>query len=396
MSITVTRIRGSTALAAGALLLTSGMTMADIVQADDVIITRSLCVGFDCANGEAFGSDTIRLKENNLRIKAMDTSVGAFPSVDWQLTFNDSTNGGANKFSVDEIDSGRTPFTILSGARSNSIFVNGSGKVGFGTATPVVDLHARTGNTPTLRLEQDTSSGFAAQTWDVAGNETSFFIRDVSNGSTLPFRIAPGAASSSIHIAGNENVGMSAGTNPEASLHVKRSNGPANLLIEANGGGNDASFALETAGAVAGTWEFRAQADSGRLNIGVVGGNTPIKVDEGADNNLLKIGDNANSDAVIVTGQIIVNGTPLNVPDYVFEPDYKLLPLAEVEAFIEANGHLPGVPSANKINSELRFNVVDMQLKLLEKVEELTLYTLEQQALISELKAEVETLKSAN
>ena len=84
------------------------------------------------------------------------------------------------------------------------------------------------------------------------------------------------------------------------------------------------------------------------------------------------------------------------MPDYVFEPDYKLLPLAEVEAFIEANGHLPGVPSANKINSELRFNVVDMQLKLLEKVEELTLYTLEQQALISELKAEVETLKSAN
>lgn len=396
MSITVSRIRGSTALAAGALLLTSGMAMADVVHADDVIITRSLCVGFDCANGEAFGSDTIRLKENNLRIKAMDTSVGTFPSVDWQLTFNDSTSGGANKFSIDEIDNGRTPFTILSGARSNSIFVNSSGKVGFGTATPVTDLHARNSNTPTLRLEQDTSSGFAAQTWDVAGNETSFFIRDATNGSTLPFRIAPGAASSSIHIAGNENVGMSAGTNPEASLHVKRSNGPANLLIEANGGGNDASFALETAGAVTGTWEFRAQADSGRLNIGVVGGNTPIKVDEGADNNLLKIGDNANSDAVIVTGQIIVNGTPLNVPDYVFEPDYKLLPLAEVEAFIEANGHLPGVPSAHKINSELRFNVVDMQLKLLEKVEELTLYTLEQQALISELKAEVETLKSAN
>ena len=99
---------------------------------------------------------------------------------------------------------------------------------------------------------------------------------------------------------------------------------------------------------------------------------------------------------MIVTGQLIVNGTPLNVPDYVFEDSYNLLPLAEVEAFIEANGHLPGVPSANTINTELRFNVVDMQLKLLEKVEELTLYTLEQQSTIAALQAEVETLKSGD
>ena len=68
-----------------------------------------------------------------------------------------------------------------------------AGRIGFGTATPVLDLHVVSGNTPALRLEQDGSSGFTAQTWDVAGNEAVFFIRDVTSGSRLPFKIQPGA-----------------------------------------------------------------------------------------------------------------------------------------------------------------------------------------------------------
>ncbi len=87
--------------------------------------------------------------------------------------------------------------------------------VGFGTSNPVVDLHSVTGDTPpTLRLEQDGSSGFTAQTWDVAGNEAGFFIRDATNGSTLPFRILPGASSQSLVIDGDNNVGIGAGTSP--------------------------------------------------------------------------------------------------------------------------------------------------------------------------------------
>ena len=63
---------------------------------DDLIVDGSACIGFDCVNGESFGFDTIRLKENNLRIKFDDTSVAAsFPRTDWQLTANASANGGA-------------------------------------------------------------------------------------------------------------------------------------------------------------------------------------------------------------------------------------------------------------------------------------------------------------
>ena len=57
-----------------------GISAQDVVTADDVIVQGSLCVGFDCVNNENFGFDTIRLKENNLRIKFEDTSVGSFPS----------------------------------------------------------------------------------------------------------------------------------------------------------------------------------------------------------------------------------------------------------------------------------------------------------------------------
>jgi hypothetical protein len=200
----------------------------DQVILDDLIVDGSLCVGMDCVNGESFGFDTIRLKENNLRIRFVDTSsTSSFPTNDWQITANDSANGGANKFSIDDIDGGRTPFTIEAGAPSNSLYVDDGGRVGFGTSTPVVDLHLKTGNTPTLRLEQDGSSGFTPQTWDVASNEANFFIRDATNGSTLPFRIQPGAPSSALSIMADGKVGI--GTwEPTQKLHIK----DGNLLVQ--------------------------------------------------------------------------------------------------------------------------------------------------------------------
>ena len=205
------------------------------VIAQDLIVQGSLCVGFDCVNGESFGFDTLRLKENNTRIKFDDTSTsGSFPNNDWQLTANDSNNGGLNRFSIENTTVGRVPFTIEGPAPSNSLYVDDGGRVGFGTSTPVVQNHIVDGNTPTVRLEQDGSSGFTAQTWDIAGNEANFFIRDVTNGSSLPFRIRPGAPESSIDIAANGNVGMGT-TSPGASLHVQRDS-DAKIRIENTSG----------------------------------------------------------------------------------------------------------------------------------------------------------------
>jgi hypothetical protein len=78
--------------------------------------------------------------------------------------------------------------------------------------------------------------------------------------------------------------------------------------------------------------------------------------------------------------------------DKVFEKDYSLMPLSEVKAFVDKNKHLPNVPSANEV-VENGIVINEMVSKLLEKVEELTLYTIQQQAEIDKLKAQVSSKK---
>jgi hypothetical protein len=206
----------------------------DIVDADDVIIQGSLCVGLDCVNNESFGFDTIRLKENNTRIKFDDTSTGTgFPNHDWQLTANDSASGGANKFSIEDITAATVPVTVTGSAPTNSIFVDSTGRVGFRTSTPVLDLHVNTSNTPAMRLEQNNSGGFTAQTWDVAGNEANFFVRDVTGGSRLPFRIRPGAPTSSIDISADGDTGIGTAS-PAQKLHIFQSIDANSIVLSEN------------------------------------------------------------------------------------------------------------------------------------------------------------------
>ena len=213
----------------------------DQVIPDDLIVQGSGCFGFDCVNNESFGFDTIKMKENNLRIKAEDTSVGSFPTIDWQLTFNDSASGGASKFSVEDITGAKVPLTITAGAATNSLFVDSTGRIGFRTSTPVLDLHVATSNTPALRLEQNNAGGFTAQTWDIAGNEANFFVRDVTSGSRLPFRIRPGAPTSSIDIAADGDVGIGTAS-PAKRLHVVDTAAPSIGATQASIQGGDAGF----------------------------------------------------------------------------------------------------------------------------------------------------------
>jgi hypothetical protein len=254
------------------------------VISGDLTVYNALCVGFDCLSAETYGADSIRLKENTNRIHFDDTSTSAgFPNRDWRILANDQNSGGANKFSIEDSTGGLTPFTLTAGAATNSIFVDSSGRVGFRTATPVLDLHVRTGNTPALRLEQDASSGFTAQTWDIAGNEANFFVRDVTGGSLLPFRIFPGAASSSLIIAADEAIGIGT-TSPSAPVHIVRNGSTVNaaFLLENTGGGNPRS------------WFFQNQSANGAVVVtpNITGGAAPLKAFPGAPENSIVIGQN--------------------------------------------------------------------------------------------------------
>ncbi|MCP4219403.1 MAG: hypothetical protein GY765_32510 [bacterium] len=307
-----------------------GTATDDHVILDDLIVDGSACIGFDCVNGESFGFDTIRLKENNLRIKFDDTSVAAsFPRNDWQLTANDSANGGASKFSIDDISGGRTPFTVEANARSHSLYVDDGGRIGIRTSTPSTEIHVIDGDTPTLRLQQDGSNGFAPQTWDVAGNETNFFIRDVTNGSTLPFRIRPGAPTSSIDIAVNGDIGFG-GTTSAAKMFLDYSeervgintHEPTTVLHVKTESVNVGLFETSEASC----WFFLENSDSGDYNsvaIGATGDHLQLRAGDAErvrilDTGFVGIGDlapsypldmgNANG-AHVTTGGAWTNGS---------------------------------------------------------------------------------------
>lgn len=70
--------------------------------------------------------------------------------------------------------------------------------------------------------------------------------------------------------------------------------------------------------------------------------------------------------------------TSIDLADYVFAPDYTLRSLAEVEQYVQQHQHLPGVPSAQKVKEE-GLEIAEFQNKLLEKIEELTLYAIDQE-----------------
>jgi len=362
--------------AAGALSLAGTMASADQQILDDLIVDGSACVGFDCVNGESFGFDTIRMKENNVRLHFNDTSNSAsFPSNDWRIVANDSSNGGGNYLAIEDSTAGRQTFRVEAGARTNALFVKGS-NVGFGTNSPVVSLHAVSGNTPTLRLEQDGSSGFTAQTWDLAGNEANFFVRDVTNGSQLAFRIEPGADTNSLVIDANNSIGI--GTNaPATQLHVSGSGNQFARLESTSG--NAVQFQLESNGA-------------NRRIIGQdAAGVAQSQIQLAASSVVIAGATTSDTWATIDASGITLPTGSVYVPDYVFAQDYELMPLNDLRAFIAENQHLPNVPSAAEVG-EKGLNMTRMQLAVLEKVEELTLYTLEQQKKIDALEAQLEML----
>jgi len=109
------------------------------------------------------------------------------------------------------------------------------------------------------------------------------------------------------------------------------------------------------------------------------------------ENDTVDIGGN-----LLVHGDLTVDGQCEEFDgacaDYVFEEGYELRPLTVVEEFISENGHLPNVPSAKHM-MENGVNVARISGRLLEKIEELTLYTLQQEKTIADLEKRLQALE---
>ncbi|MBN2036614.1 MAG: hypothetical protein JW768_07730 [Chitinispirillaceae bacterium] len=114
------------------------------------------------------------------------------------------------------------------------------------------------------------------------------------------------------------------------------------------------------------------------------------------------IGDTAPSEKLDVNGNIKgdtvkcaavkINGWMLNAPDYVFEKGYELPSLREVEKHIALKKHLPDVPSASEIKKD-GLDLAEMNMTLLRKVEELTIYAIEQNKRLENQQKQINGLK---
>ncbi|WP_421977679.1 hypothetical protein [Roseivirga seohaensis] len=150
-----------------------------------------------------------------------------------------------------------------------------------------------------------------------------------------------------------------------------------------NTGANESGFIFRNAG------NTRAQfawIQSGGY-LGVWNASTGIWQQRWKNDGTTEINVDAIINGTLETKKVKVTATPGSVPDYVFQPNYKLQTLNELETFIKANSHLPNIPNAKEIETNGQ-NLGEMQLKLLEKIEELTLYVIE-------LKKENEVLKKS-
>ncbi len=384
-----TKYLRATAIAAATL---PALAQAEVLSEDNPTIRSFLCVGFNCADQDIAGIDDFRVKDNTIRIHFDDVSSSSSPDNDWRIMINDSASGSDEYFAIQDATRGPQIFRLSAGAPENALFMAPTGRIGLKTAMPLRELHMVDANTVTLRMDQRGGSA-PVQVWDINANHNAFYVTDISN-STTPYRIEPGAPSNSFSIESNGFIGL--GTNaPEELLHIRTTadNTDAFALFDAAGSGSDSAFRLRQNGVTPSTWEFRNQQDSGRLNVGIAGGNTPFKIDNAANNNLLRLGRNGRPDEVIVTGKLVVNNTEMNVPDYVFEPGYKLKTLAEVDQFIAENGHLPGVPSAADV-AETGLDMTRMQLAQLEKIEELTLHSISQDKQLSAQQEEIAQLRA--
>lgn len=103
---------------------------------------------------------------------------------------------------------------------------------------------------------------------------------------------------------------------------------------------------------------------------------------------------NTSDPAVRVNGELCVT-TSGSCPDYVFADDYELMSLADLKSYLKVNKHLPGVKSAAEIEEQGGVHMVEISYSMLEKIEELTLYTLEQEERINAQSKQIQELQKS-
>jgi len=195
------------------------------------------------------------------------------------------------------------------------------------------------------------------------------------NGSTGDLKIGGKLRATAVQLSGNLGIGTAT---PVSKLdlgtdHADPSSYPNKITLWQGGANNYFGFGIST-----GDLDYFSQANH-RFHTEYNGTPGSEKMVITAKGNV-GIGTTNPGSKLTVKGKIHAEEIKVDLsipaPDYVFEEDYKLRTLAETEAYIKANKHLPDIPSAKVMEKE-GVDLGIMNMKLLQKIEEMTLYQIE-------------------
>ena len=294
-----------------------------------------------------------------------------------------------------------------SGTTPGNIFYN-SGNVGIGTPSPtyslsvlgtptqqniisakavahsIVDIESGTGYNSYLKFVNNGNNK-----WDLASEHTgNLRVYDYINGVTR-FAITP---------SGNVGIGT---TSPTYALAIQtaaqnvlsiKSSSHSILDIESGIGLNSYLRFMNNG---ANKWDLTSEAGGNLRVYDYANGVTRFLITPAGN---VGIGTNSPDAKLAVKGQIHTQEVKVDLqgsvaPDYVFEKEYDLVELEEVEKYINENKHLPNIPSAKEIGEE-GLELGKMEMKLLEKIEELTLYMIDFKKEMDKMKQENQKLKN--
>ena len=296
--------------------------------------------------------------------------------------------------------------------------LNSNGNVGIGTTSPVNKFDVKggigvygsgdTGSPIIIYNESKTQAGQAKEwkIWNMTGtygNSLQFWAYDQAG-------CSGGLCTSRLTLMDNGNVSI-AGTTQTEKLLINKPNSISNWNNIWQSGFYDsynASFAPESSGWFWGiNMNHTSNSSTYRYGGQIVIRNSPAtptmyfrSVDVNGSGTWAKILHSVGNQEI--NGTLRAKEVKIDInagADFVFAPGYNLKPLSDVESFIHTNRHLPEIPS-EKAMQEDGLSINEFQIKLLQKIEELTLYAIEQNKTIidqsnaiEELKKEVKELK---
>ncbi len=277
--------------------------------------------------------------------------------------------------------------------------INSVGNVGIGTTSPGSKLDVQIGASDTggILLTSPDNTIAALQDSNGAGEDG---ILDLYSSGTIKVRIAGSSNVDSYIDAGNMGIGT---TSPNRKLTVDAGHaatharfvgtytGIQGIQVERSGGDNIRLVTNYTnyGGGLESSSALRFAVNGNGINSPSMYVKTDGNVGIGTTSPTEKLSVNG----TIRSKEVKVEASPW--PDYVFEDDYNLRSLEEIEKFIQANNHLPEIPSAKEIE-ENGVKLGKMNALLLKKIEELTLHTIQQSKEIRDLKSSNDRLQIEN